>query len=106
MAVRVTLVTGVSRQELFVVIGRLALANVLERPAKLVPSAVDVGLYSPQWEIEGRRDFLVRPPLHVAEHDTGAILRPQAGNGSLDRRAQLAGFQLVERRFLLHRHVE
>src|SRR6478672_5730702 len=99
MACRVTSVTGVWHRGLLV-IGRLALANVLERAAELMPGAVDVGLYGAEREVEGRGDFFVRPALHMAQHDARTVFRPKARDGAFDGSAQLSGLELVERRFL------
>src|SRR4051812_2771098 len=106
MARRVTTVTGVGGRGLLVIIGGGPLADVLERPAELVPGAVDVGLNGSQREVQSRRDFLVGPALDMSQHDAGAVLRPETGDRPLDGAPELARLQLVERRLLVYRHVE
>src|SRR5689334_13482989 len=85
-------------------VSRLSLVffpQMFERPAELVPGAVDIRFDSSKRQIEGRRDFLVRSPLDVPEHDARSVLRPEAGDRLFDRCAHLAGLQLVQGRLLV-----
>src|SRR5829696_5972773 len=71
-------------------------SRMLQRPAKLVPGAVDVGLDGAEGEIEGGGDLLVRPALDVSKQDARSVLGPEPGDGPLDRRSQLLGLHLLE----------
>src|SRR6476620_4087453 len=76
---------------------RGSFSSVLQRTAKLVPGAVDVGLDRPQGEVEGGRDLLVRPAFDVPQHDARAVFGTKARDGPLDGRAELLRLHLVER---------
>src|SRR5512142_979555 len=82
------------------------LSHMFQRPAELVPSAVDVGLYGSQREVERRRDLLIGSALDVPQHDARSVLGPKTADRALDRRAQFARFELVEGGFLLAHDVE
>ena len=60
--------------------GRLfaAFPHMLQRPAKLMPGAMDVRLYGSQRQVECCGDLLVRAPLDVPQHDAGSILGTEA----------------------------
>src|SRR5919201_865076 len=77
---------------------RVLSPQVGERVPQLVAGAMDVRLHGAKGEIERRGDLLVRAPLHMAQHDTGAVLRAQRRDRPLDRRAELARFDLLQRR--------
>src|SRR5918993_3754553 len=74
--------------------GGRSFSRMLQRPAKLVPGAVDVGFDGSEGEIEGGRDLLVRPALDVSEQDARSVLGPEPGDGPLDRRTELLGLHL------------
>src|SRR5512143_3445565 len=82
------------------------LTQMVERPAKLVPGAMDIRLHGPQREVQRRRDLFVGAALPVPEHDARSILRSQPRDRTLDCLAQLARLELVERGFLLYGDVE
>ena len=48
---------------------------MLQRPAELMPGAVDVGLHGAEGQIQRARDLFVRAPLDVPQYDAGSILR-------------------------------
>src|SRR5690349_10632050 len=80
--------------------------HMFQRLAQLMPRAVYVGLYGAEREIEGRGNFLVRAPLHVAEHDARTVLGTETRDRALDRATELTGLHLVQRRFLLRGEIE
>src|SRR4051812_14221707 len=69
---------------------------MLQRPAELVPRAVDVGLDRAEGEVQGGGDLLVGPALDVTEHYAGSVLGAQTGDGPLDRAPELLRLQLFE----------
>src|SRR3954451_5151763 len=80
--------------------------QMLERPAELMPGAMDVCLDGPEGEVEGGRDLLVRPTLDMPEHDAGSVLGSETGDRALDGRAHLASLELVQRGLLVHDYVK
>ena len=65
--------------------------------AQLCTGPVDVGFDRSEWEIQRRGDLFVRPPLHVAQHDAGAIFRAERPDGPFDGGAEFLGRQCVQR---------
>ena len=80
--------------------------EMLQRLTQLVPRPVDVRLYRPERQVEGRCDFLVLAPFDVPEHDAGAVLGAERCDRLLDGAAELPGFHLLQRRFLRVADVE
>src|SRR5262245_56122875 len=79
---------------------------MFQRPAELMPGAVDVRLDCAQRQVEGGGNFFVRPALDVAEHDARSVLGSETLDRSLDRGAELASFDLLERGLLLADDIE
>src|SRR3954466_76048 len=82
------------------------LSYMVERPAELMPGAMDVGLDGTERQVEGGRDLLIGSAFDVPQHDAGSVLGPEAGDGPLDRGAHLARLELIQRGFLVHHDIE
>src|SRR5690348_5722344 len=72
--------------------------QVCQCVTQLVPGAMDVRLDRAEREVEGRRDLLVGPALHVAQQNTRTILGAEPGDRLFDGLPQLARLQLLQRR--------
>src|SRR6266481_6262165 len=86
--------------------GAVSLPGMLEIAPQLITSAVDIGLYGAERQVEHLRDFLVAMTLDVAQQDTGAVFGTQPGDRQLDGAAELAGDDGVERALVLGRDGE
>src|SRR5688572_30448992 len=82
------------------------LTFTFQRLTELMAGAVDVRLHSSQWQVQGRRDLLVRTALDMPEHDARAILRTKRGDRTFDRTPELARLHFFQGRLLLRADVE
>src|SRR5688572_26995865 len=79
--------------------GSVSFAALSERFLQFGPSAVDVGLYGAEGEVEDLGDFLVGSVLDMSQENAGAILRSQAPDRLFDGRPELAGLNFLQRVF-------
>ena len=70
---------------------------MLQRPAELMPGAMDVRLDGAKRQVEGAGDLFVRSALDVPQHYAGSVLGAQAADRAFDGGAQLLGLHLLER---------
>ena len=71
-----------------------------QRLTQLVAGAMDVGLYRAERQVQDFGDFLVGPPLDMAEKNAGAVLGPQGAYRRFNRPAQLLCLDSIERGLL------
>ena len=79
----------------------VSLFEMREKVSEFMPCTMDVGLHSPQWQVERLGNFFVRQTLDMTEQNAGSILGSELRDGTLDGAAKLAGLEFLERRFAL-----
>src|SRR5437660_3330195 len=89
-------VAALERHRLMTV-ARVSRSAVLEIAPQFVAGPVDIRFYGAQGQVPRLGDFFVAEPFDMAEQDARPILGAQPRDGPLDRAAQLARFQFLER---------
>jgi phage pi2 protein 07 len=56
---------------------KVSFFEVRERQPQLIAGTMDVRLHGSQRQIQNLRNLLIRPALHMAEENAGAVLRPE-----------------------------
>ena len=79
---------------------KVSLFEVRECFSELVASAMDIGLYRTEREIENLGNLLVGTPLDVPQQNAGAVFGSKGADGCFDGTAQLLSLDGVEGRFL------
>src|SRR5687767_4798656 len=70
---------------------------MVKRDPELSPAAMDSAAHGADLDVEHRADLLVAQALDVAEHDRGAKLRRQGGQGGRDVVIEVGVGQLLRR---------